>query len=505
MVGSCAVVPTVPTSLWKPRRGSARREAGPHIDLNRTPKPTASSHMTSSTYASPIPGSTRFSQRTRSIPRTAAAVVALTVLTLPGAGSLLGVAPTPLAAQDPPTAPSRSGDEGGAALRLMVGDVGLGIGHVPRITGIRLNWSDRHLERVTGVNLTLWRASHRGPDGVVGGSVRGAAVGLVPQAGSIHGLGLGLGAVIGEESLGGLHLGGLATVSGEDLRGIAGGGLAVVAGERLDGVQVGGLATIAGRGARGIQIGGASVIGAGGLTGLQVGGLATISGDAARGVQIGGLSMIADRELTGIQIGGLATLSGGHARGIQTSGLAVIAGEGMDGVQVGGAAVLAGGTARGLQIGGLAVVAGGTLDGVKFGGVGTVAACGMRGLQGSLGAVDVRPDVVELQSSLPGQEGRPLPVDGNCADPGLTGLSLAGIRIRAPRATGITVAGGWIEAGRLEGISVAGVQRSGLQVGLAIGLVNWTDELRGVQLGLVNRAGNNPPPFRVLPVVNVGW
>jgi len=41
------------------------------------------------------------------------------------------------------------------------------------------------------------------------------------------------------------------------------------------------------------------------------------------------------------------------------------------------------------------------------------------------------------------------------------------------------------------------------QQGLTIGLLNTTPELHGVQLGLLNHAGNNPPLLRWLPVVNL--
>ena len=39
--------------------------------------------------------------------------------------------------------------------------------------------------------------------------------------------------------------------------------------------------------------------------------------------------------------------------------------------------------------------------------------------------------------------------------------------------------------------------------GLSIGFVNYTAELKGVQLGLFNYAGNNPRWLRLLPLVNV--
>jgi hypothetical protein len=52
---------------------------------------------------------------------------------------------------------------------------------------------------------------------------------------------------------------------------------------------------------------------------------------------------------------------------------------------------------------------------------------------------------------------------------------------------------------------MGGVQTSQRQVGLSIGLLNWTDVLHGVQIGLLNHAGNNPPAFRILPILNLNF
>jgi hypothetical protein len=43
----------------------------------------------------------------------------------------------------------------------------------------------------------------------------------------------------------------------------------------------------------------------------------------------------------------------------------------------------------------------------------------------------------------------------------------------------------------------------GEQRGLTIGIVNTAEILNGVQIGLINRAANNPPGLRYLPIVNV--
>src|SRR5690348_2069685 len=59
-------------------------------------------------------------------------------------------------------------------LDLTIHDYGLAIGDKPRMTGLRLNFRDRYLEKITGVNATIW-----GPySDARGGSVNGVALGL---------------------------------------------------------------------------------------------------------------------------------------------------------------------------------------------------------------------------------------------------------------------------------------------------------------------------------------
>ena len=83
------------------------------------------------------------------------------------------------------------------------------------------------------------------------------------------------------------------------------------------------------------------------------------------------------------------------------------------------------------------------------------------------------------------------------------GLAMGLYRVRTPTLRGVSVAAGMMRSRYMEGISVAGynhVRRE--QRGLTIGLYNDARRLRGVQVGLLNRARNNPPGRRYLPIVN---
>jgi hypothetical protein len=59
--------------------------------------------------------------------------------------------------------------------------------------------------------------------------------------------------------------------------------------------------------------------------------------------------------------------------------------------------------------------------------------------------------------------------------------------------------------GSMRGVSVSAFNRiGGVQHGLALGILNIAEDLRGIQIGLINIARSNPRGRRVLPIVNWG-
>jgi hypothetical protein len=63
---------------------------------------------------------------------------------------------------------------------------------------------------------------------------------------------------------------------------------------------------------------------------------------------------------------------------------------------------------------------------------------------------------------------------------------------------------GWSELDELRGLAVAGYNRvRRQQYGLTIGIYNRARTLHGVQIGLLNYAGNNRPGLRYLPFINL--
>jgi hypothetical protein len=212
-------------------------------------------------------------------------------------------------------------------LRLMAGTAGLAIGPIPRVDGLRINWADRELDLVRGVNLTLWR-----PRSTVGGTVRGLSVGVIsPRARKLEGVSTGV----------------LATVAADRMEGIHVGGMAVMGGEEMIGLQVAGGVTLTGGPARGVQIGGLAVVAGDEMDGVQIGGLAVASGGPVRGIQAGGLRVRSNSAIQGLNVAGYAVRSD-RADGVTLGALRVDADK-LRGLSLG--AIQRSGSQRGLAVG----------------------------------------------------------------------------------------------------------------------------------------------------------
>jgi hypothetical protein len=313
-------------------------------------------------------------------------------------------------------------------LDLTVNDVGIAIGDAPSVTGLRLNFRDRYLERVTGVNITIWTPYE------ATGDVQGIAIGL-PATGAyrIDGLAVALGGVAAEERLRGIAIAPIGAGSGREITGLIVTGIGAGSGGRVTGVGVGGIGIGSGGGVRGLMIGGVGVGTGGRLSGITIAGVGAGAG--------GGVD--------GLTIAGLGIGSGGHVRGISVAGLGVGAGGGVTGVTVAGLGIGSGGEIRGLAIAG-----------------------------------------------------------GGLGSPKLTGIFITGIGAGTLDFNGGMIAPFYFRIerdGSMRGVSVSAFNRlSGVQHGLTIGVLNIAEELRGVQIGLINIARRNPKGRRVLPIANWG-
>lgn len=370
-----------------------------------------------------------------------------------------------------PTASAQDDHSGPRARKV------ISIGHYPRVDGIRINFRDRELDLVRGANITVWRPY----DDYIGGTVRGAAIGLpMTAAENIYGVGFGIFGVAAENDMTGINFGGIGVGAGGDLRGLSAGLIGAGAGGSVRGAAIGGIGVGSGGSIRGVMLGGIGAGAGGDLRGIAVGGIGAAAGGDVRGLLAGGIGAGAGGDLRGIAAGGIGVGAGGSARGLLLGGVGVGAGGSVRGIAVGGVGVGSGGSIRGLSVGGIGVGAGGDISGLSIAGIGVGSGGTLRWV--SVGGVGVGAPRIEglAVASMVGAETT-------------KGVVIAPVLFRTER------------GGQITGVTVSSVNAvRGFQRGVSIGLVNYAERLRGLQLGAINIVRDNPVPFRVLPILNVG-
>ncbi|MBW3554454.1 MAG: hypothetical protein KY466_13130 [Gemmatimonadetes bacterium] len=231
-------------------------------------------------------------------------------------------------------APGRPGLEA-QGLKIAAGDFGIGIGHVPRIDGLRINFRDDHrLERVRGINVTLWS-----PNDDVRGDVTGLAVGL-PLTGARNVTGLALAGGVGAH---------------ENFRGVGIAPLGIGAGNEIAGVVLAGIGAGTGNDATGVVVGGLGVGTGSNMRGIAIGGLGAGVGNSLTGIGIGGLGLGVGNDLTGVAVGGVGVGAGNSISGVAISLGGVGAGNRITGVSLAGLGIGAGNHLKWVGIAGLGV------------------------------------------------------------------------------------------------------------------------------------------------------
>jgi hypothetical protein len=195
---------------------------------------------------------------------------------------------------------------------------GLSFGNSREFSGLRFNFRDGGVRRVTGINITLWQPRKDNQEAVI----EGLSLGLIPGGAHLRGIQFGLLGVAAEKSGSGINLGGLGLGAGEDLRGINFGGIGAGAGGSMTGLNIGGIGIGAGHS----------------VTGITIGGLGAGAGDNMTGINIAGLGLGAGERLSGINLSGLAAGAGERMAGLTVCGLAAGAKE-INGLTLGGLAV----------------------------------------------------------------------------------------------------------------------------------------------------------------------
>ncbi|MEX2584306.1 MAG: hypothetical protein WD766_13640 [Gemmatimonadota bacterium] len=225
-----------------------------------------------------------------------------------------------------------SSPAGAQSLDLTVDDVGISIGDSPRAVGLRLNFRDRVLEEVVGVNVTIWTPYE------FTGHVNGVAVGL-PLTGArrIDGIGVGIFGLGTYEDMNGIFAAPVGLGAGGSLQGIALSGIGTGAGGDLKGIGLGGIGLGIGGDAGGIVAGGAGLGIGGDLSGVGIGGVGIGLGGALVGAGVGGIGLGIGGSVVGLAAGGLGVSAYNDVRGRQnglTIGIFNYARE-LNGVQLG--------------------------------------------------------------------------------------------------------------------------------------------------------------------------
>jgi hypothetical protein len=319
---------------------------------------------------------------------------------------------------------------------------GIGFGNLPTFTGIRFNFKDRYVEKINGLNVTIWQSKNDSD-----------------QTGTVNGISLGLPMAMGHENQNGVSVGVFGVAATQSLSGINIGGLGAGAGQNMTGFNFGGLGIGTGKDLRGINIGG---LGAG-------------AGGNVAGINLGGLGIGAGGSLTGFSFGGLGVGSGGNVTGVSLAGLGIGAGENLTGFSFALVGIGAGQRIRGINVAGVGIGAGQEMKGINVAGVG-VGSPKVKGLAVALavGGVDV------------------------------TGIMIAPAFFRVGGGNhkdedGVESS----EDGVMKGLSISAYNRiKGEQRGVALGIVNYTKRIKGFQFGLINIVRDNPKGLRVLPIFN---
>jgi hypothetical protein len=197
-------------------------------------------------------------------------------------------------------------------------NVGLGVGDVPKMGGIRINYRDLALEEVHGVNITVFKAHSDAKQSYV----QGAAIGVpFTSATRFDGLVVGLLGFTADRHLRGIGIAPVGIGSGGSMDGLLIGGIGLGGGGNLSGVGVGGLGIGMGGNVKGLMIGGLGVAGSGSAHGIIIGGLGVGMGGDIRGFSFGAVGVGSGTSIDGIAIGGIG-VGAPVVHGLMVSGIA---------------------------------------------------------------------------------------------------------------------------------------------------------------------------------------
>lgn len=196
----------------------------------------------------------------------------------------------------------------GKALNIPTRKFGISIGNSTVFNGIRINFADKNVKRINGLNMTFWVKSAQNQEAVV----NGISMGVIPAGGTMQPVNIGILGVGAHHDLNGmtfsgLFIGGSGTMHGistsgifTEMNGITGIGISglVLGGETINGIGIGGLVIFSMSKINGIAVSPGAVFG------KEFNGLAASAIVSTR--KMHGLSLALynwTQELHGVQIG----------------------------------------------------------------------------------------------------------------------------------------------------------------------------------------------------------
>lgn len=212
----------------------------------------------------------------------------------------------------------------GKALNIPAKKYGISIGNSYEFNGIRINFKDKNVKRINGLNFTFWLPKFPMEYEVV----NGLNLGILNFAKTVQPLSIGV-LSTGTYKMNGLAIGGLYSIVGS-LNGFAFGGLFIACGNS-NGLAISGLGIFDEDGTAtysGITLAGAGIYAGKAINGLAIGGLAVVTPGTINGIviaaysksnQMRGLSCAIvnkSNELHGIQLG-LLNYAGNNPKGLR--------------------------------------------------------------------------------------------------------------------------------------------------------------------------------------------
>jgi len=220
------------------------------------------------------------------------------------------------------------------SLELTIDDCGISFGNSTNTTGIRLSHMDSDVERVNGLNLTLFADPRENRNQYA--RHRGLTLGLMAvTAREINGIAVAGGAVWVEERTSWLNLAGGLVRSKGTIDGITVGWFGVWADDNVKGVT-GSAGVIYTMGElRGVNVGLAGCCSEGRMVGVNIGSVVG-SQVEVEGLSIATLGLFGTQKISGLNISGWLMGSGGRISGLSIAGAGLRADELAKGVMITG-------------------------------------------------------------------------------------------------------------------------------------------------------------------------